>query len=138
MDGVKPSLSLDETDMPYVLCLLLFISGVAFAAGPRLECAATTHDFGTVASTAVVTQVFVLANSGDAPLKIEWTRACCGVTAELATNVVAAGTNTTLRLVLTLNGQLGRVEKAIYVMSNDPAQPVCRLVLACGIKAARP
>lgn len=109
---------------------LLFFAGLASGASPRLECAAPAHDFGVVASTAVVAHVFSLSNTGDAPLKIDWVRACCGVTADLSTNVVAAGTNTSLRLTLTLDGQSGRVQKAIYVNSNDPKHPVYRLVLS--------
>ena len=115
--------------MNYILSILTLCAGAAMA-GPKLECADATYDFGVVASTAVVSRVFQLANRGDAPLRIEWTRACCGATADLSTNEVAAGTNAALRITLALDGKMGRVEKAIYVMSNDPLVPVFRLTVA--------
>ena len=62
-------------------------------------------------------------------------RVCCGATAEVATNRVAAGTNTTLRVTLALAGKQGQVEKAIYVMSNDPVAPVFRLSIMAAVPA---
>jgi len=114
--------------MPYFLASLLLIAGVAWG-GARIECAAPAHDFGAVGGTGIVSHVFLIANAGDATLKIDWTRVCCGATAEWATNTVAVGTNTALRVTLALEGKLGQVERAIYVMSNDPVTPVFRLTL---------
>ena len=112
-----------------VFSIILLIAGTAFAAGPRLECVAPAHDFGAVGSTTVVAHVFLIVNAGDAPLQIDWTRVCCGATADWATNVVAVGTSTTLRVTLAMAGKMGRVERAIYVMSNDPIRPIFRLTL---------
>ena len=120
--------------MSYLMSILMLMAGTALA-GPRLECTASAYDFGVVASTAVVTHVFVLANVGDEPLRIDWTRVCCGSTAEVATNRVPAGTNTTLRVTLAMAGKQGQVEKAVYVMSNDPVTPVFRLSIMATVPA---
>jgi hypothetical protein len=102
---------------------------VANADGPRLACSAPLYDFGRADSTVNVSHVFLLTNTGDAPLSIKRVRVCCGATAMLGTNTIAAGTSTTLRVTLALDGKLGRVEKAIYVLSNDPVAPIFRLAL---------
>ena len=107
----------------------MLLAAGATLAGPRMECAGPAYDFGAVSSTAVVSHVFVIANMGDAPLKIDWVRVCCGATADLATNAVAAGTNITLRVTMALDGKQGQVERAIYVTANDPVAPVLRLTL---------
>ena len=107
---------------------MLMAAGVVFA-GPRMECVGPAQDFGSVSSTSVVSHVFVIANTGDSPLKIDWVRICCGATADLATNAVAAGTNTTLRVTVSMEGKLGQVERAIYVTANDPVAPVLRLTM---------
>ncbi len=108
---------------------VMWLAVGAALAGPQMECVGPAHDFGSVSRTSVVSHVFVIANSGDAPLKIDWTRVCCGATADWTTNVVAAGTSTTLRVTLAMAGKIGRVERAIYVMSNDPVRPIFRLTL---------
>ena len=109
------------------LIVILLLGAGAALAGPRVECAAPAYDFGSVSSTSVVSHVFVIANTGDAPLKIDGVRVCCGATADLATNVVAVGTNTTLRVNVSMHGKQGQVERAFYVTVNDSATPLLRL-----------
>ncbi|MEI6210506.1 MAG: DUF1573 domain-containing protein, partial [bacterium] len=62
-----------------VQIIVVLLLGVGSAlAGPRAECAAPVYEFGSVSSTAVVAHVFVIANTGGAPLKIDGVRVCCG------------------------------------------------------------
>ena len=82
-----------------------------------------------------VTHVFVIWNRGDAPLEISRVRSCCGATATLAEQVVAPGTNTSVRVVASLRGRGGQVRKNIYVASNDPRRPQYHLGLVGSVSA---
>lgn len=84
---------------------------------------------------ASVVHVFVIWNRGDAPLEISRVRSCCGATATLAEQVVAPGTNTTVRVVASLRGLRGQVRRNIYVASNDPRQPQYHLGLVGSVAA---
>lgn len=117
------------------LCIALVAPILALAAetgtegGPRLVCDKPEFDFGIVDNNTSVEHVFVLKNEGDKPLDIKKVRACCGASAKLEKNIVAPGSNTTVKVKLSLRGRTGRQRKAMVVMSNDPKQPNYQLVI---------
>ena len=112
-----------------IFCVVALVVDCAVA-GPRIACKEADYSFGTVAEDCkTVEHVFILANEGDAGLQIGNVRACCGATASIATNSVAPGTNTTLKIVLSLQGRSGELRKSIYVASNDPGQPLFQVRL---------
>ncbi|MFZ4396837.1 MAG: DUF1573 domain-containing protein [Kiritimatiellia bacterium] len=93
-------------------------------AAPKITCKAAESSFGTVAENGgTVEHVFTIENEGDAVLQIGYVRACCGSTASIATNSIAPGSNTALKVVLSMSGRHGEVRKSIFVGSNDPKQP---------------
>lgn len=102
---------------------------------PVIHCDEPVFSFGDRSTAASVAHVFVIWNRGDAPLEISRVRACCGATATLADQVVAPGTNTTVRVVASLRGRRGQVQRNIYVASNDPRQPQYRLGLVGSVAA---
>jgi hypothetical protein len=109
--------------------LHLPLHSLAAGIGPRLACRQAEHLFGVVENHKSIEHVFTLANDGDAALQIGNVRACCGATASIAINSIAPGSNTTLKVVLSLQGRNGEQRKSFYVASNDPKQPYYQLRL---------
>jgi len=111
------------------LALSAFLQPQDGSAAPKIACKAAEYAFGAVEDNKPVEHVFVISNEGDAALQIGNIRACCGATASIATNSIAAGSNTTLKVVLSLQGRSGEQRKSFYVGSNDTKQPYYQLRL---------
>jgi len=109
-----------------VACLSLAATA---GAGPVAECAAPDCDFGTQTDEVVVRHVFRVANRGDAPLVLRVGRACCGAQVAVPVQAVPPGGSDEVRVDLTLRGRSGKVVKAVYVQTNDPAHAVLRFEL---------
>ncbi|MEI6211814.1 MAG: DUF1573 domain-containing protein [bacterium] len=104
--------------------LLVVLFACTAHAAPRIACKTAEYSFGTVPENAgTVEHVFTIENEGDAVLQIGDVRACCGSTASIATNSIAPGSNTALKVALSMSGRNGELRKSIYVGSNDPKQP---------------
>ena len=110
--------------LPFAFAVRAGQAADALPPAPQLVCEQPLYDFGQAANTGAVSHVFVIANRGTAPLTIDRIHACCGASAHVAENTVAAGSNTTLEITLSLQGRQGAVNKAVYVHSNDPQ---CRI-----------
>lgn len=111
-----------------IVCIALassaFLQPQDGSATPRIACKEADYSFGTVTEDSkTVEHVFTIANEGDATLQIGNIRGCCGATVSMATNFIAPGSNTALKVVLSLQGRNGDLRKSIYVSSNDPKQP---------------
>ncbi len=78
----------------------------AALAGPRLVCEKDVFDFGERSSVETVQHTFRLENRGDADLRIERIRACCGATAALSATVLAPGGSAELEVNFSLRGEL--------------------------------
>jgi len=112
----------------YLLAVFCALYGSAFAGTPHIVCTDTAFDFGTVASTQVVTRAFILKNDGEAPLVFEKVRSSCGcTTATLSDKTTPPGSNCTVAVTMTMKGRTGLQHKALYVHSNDPTQPILQL-----------
>ncbi len=96
---------------------------------PGIVCTNRVFDFGVIAGGEPVEHDFILANPGSLPLKISKVRACCGASALLSTNIVQPGSNTVLRISLPVPGGSVKINKSIYVHSNDPTSPILQLKL---------
>jgi hypothetical protein len=105
----------------------LAVAASPATAAPRLACDAPSHDFGTRDNTETVRHVFRLRNEGDSPLRIERVRACCGATVSFAATNLAAGATADVPVLLSLLGRSGPQRKSLFVVSDDPAQPLFRL-----------
>lgn len=116
--------------MPTLFCLLLALSGTAWAAStPRIVCPDPVHDFGARNSAESIEHVFTIRNEGEALLEIGNVRACCGASASIADKLIQPGSNTPLKVVFSLAGRTGRQNKTFYVGSNDPKEPYLQLRL---------
>ena len=96
---------------------------------PKIACKQPVHEFGAVDNSQSVEHTFVMWNEGEAPLEIGRVRACCGATAEIADKTILPGTNTTLKIKLSLRGRNGKQQKSFYIASNDPEQRYYQLQL---------
>lgn len=111
----------------FALIALQYACGSAQAAGSgRLSCESYAFNFGVLAETCTVTKVFELKNTGSGVLDISKVRTCCGASAGVVTNTVPAGGSTALTIQMPLAGRSGAFTKSIYVLSNDPVNPVCQ------------
>ena len=110
-----------------LLLVLLGFSFPAWAGAPRIACDSTEFHFGRADNGKSVEHYFVIHNRGDAPLLLGKLRACCGASMNVATNVIAPGTNTMLHIELSLKGRRGKQRKSFYVASNDKRQPYLQL-----------
>jgi hypothetical protein len=112
-----------------LVSVALFRFVVSASAAPQISCTNTTYNFNVSNEVSAVENTFVLTNTGDEDLVFGQVRSCCGSKTSLRDKVVAPGSNTTLNVKLSLRGRHGKVNKSIYVASNDPKQSHLQLKL---------
>ena len=119
-----------------ILFLIVAISVASFAQlyGPKLLVQPTTHDFGEITQGDKVTHVFILTNNGGDLLIIEKVQASCGCTAANPDkNELAPGESTNLEVVFNSAGRNGAQKKNITIKSNDPENPLVKLVVTATV-----
>lgn len=108
-----------------VLCVLA--CSCAALAGPRVQTGTRTCDFGAAASTSIVEFAVAITNTGDSELVIDKIRGCCGATIDLGSKRLPPGSNTAMRMKISLAGRQGAMNKSIYLVSNDSVEPFYEL-----------
>lgn len=104
-----------------------FSVGTALAA-PNLKIDESTYDFGEVYQGEKVLHTFAFENTGDEPLVIDRVRSSCGCTAVLlSAKNLAPGSQGEVQANFDSTRFRGKVQKTIYLYSNDPNQPVMQL-----------
>ncbi len=109
--------------------------------GPRIAVEPASFDFGQALMNKTLTKDFVLRNFGDEPLKIGEITTSCGCTvAELGERdrVIAPGGHTRLSVSLQTRGNEGRLQKTVYVRSNDPARATLQINLTVTVVRSGP
>lgn len=90
---------------------------------PQMSFSEEDWDFGIVKPNDVPTHVFMVKNEGGEDLIIERVRASCGcVKASISTKRIPPGGTTQLKATFDTAGYDGKVEKDIYIKSNDPQE----------------
>ena len=104
---------------------------------PDLEKTNYVYDFGVIYTEAPpVEETLVVKNIGTKPLVIEKVTASCGCTAALLSDsTIPPGGEGTIKLThdgaqMKQHGQLGPVTHYVDILSNDPAAPQVRFVIA--------
>lgn len=100
-------------------------------AGPAIEIASASHDFGVVKYGEVVSHNFVVKNNGNKPLQITKLSTSCGCTsAKMADEdkIIPPGESREVQVsfdpaVHKDDGDLGELTRIIYIKSNDPDNP---------------
>ena len=129
--------SIDRFAKTLTLSLFCALSVGLLAAreGPSLKFAEEKWDFGEVKEGQVKTHVFVFTNQGDAPLLIKRVRTSCGCAAALISDKnVAPGKKGELKITLNSRGYEGKINKFVYVETNDRSQPVKQLQISAMIE----
>jgi hypothetical protein len=124
------------TGKTMVLLVLLSLPTLVMAGnGPRITFDKQTHDYGKVKYGETVTEEFVFTNSGDETLVIEQLRASCGCTKAIkgSSRIPAGGKSKIVAELDTSDLKPGMKQKAIYVHSNDPQNPMVKLILLADV-----
>lgn len=97
---------------------------------PVLDCTKPTYLFGSFETGASLDHVFILRNTGEAPLTIHSARPDCGCSVvHLPDKIISPGQSMPVRVQLSLKNLRGPVEKRVVISSDDPARPNFFLVL---------
>ena len=113
--------------------------GVIGAAAGKIQVDNVAYAFGSVIAGTFVSHGFIVTNIGDSPLTVTSVRTSCGCTVvDLEKTVLAAGESEVLRADLSTNGCHGRIEKRIYVESDDHTNALVTLRLAGVVNPAQP
>lgn len=116
----------------FTLCLGSFASGEA---GAKIKFKEDSIDFGKIKQGEVLTHVFVFQNVGEETLKIKSVQSSCGCTAALITKKeIVPGEKGEVKVTFNSRGFRGKVNKYIYVETNDPAQSSKRLSISANIE----
>jgi len=101
---------------------ILFLMAVGLWADPSAEVKELEYDFGKIKEGEVINHVFYLKNVGTDTLIIGRVHSSCGCTAALVSNdEIAPGDSAEIKATFRSKGFSGKVEKKIYVDTNDPA-----------------
>lgn len=124
-----------------VLAVLLGVTclGVIGFAAAKIQVDSVAYDFGRVIAGTFVSHGFIITNVGDSPLTIKSVRTSCGCTVvDLEKTVLSAGESEVLQADLSTNGYHGRIEKRIYVESDDHTNASVTLRLTGVVNPAQP
>ena len=102
---------------------------------PQLVAESPIVDLGRLQKGERAETEFVLANRGDAPLKIKSVQPACGCTVASFDAEIAPGGTGKVRATLDTSTLAGSVAKSITVLSNDPKTPRTTLTLRAEIVA---
>jgi hypothetical protein len=87
-------------------------------------------DFGTLHSSMKVKRLVTVRNDGTDTLRVSEVSTSCGCTAALLSRpLIAPGDSGTLSVSFDPRNFTGRVEKAVSMMTNDPADPKPHIII---------
>ena len=91
---------------------------------PQITISEEEWDFGKVKPEMKPNHTFTVINKGNEDLIIERVRASCGcVQTSISTNRILPGKSAELKATFSTVGYEGKLEKFIYIKSNDPEEP---------------
>jgi hypothetical protein len=97
---------------------------------PQITISEEEWDFGKVMLDVKPSHKFTITNKGNEDLIIERVRASCGcVQTSISTNRILSGKSAELEAVFSTVGYEGKLEKIIFINSNDPNIPEKRIKL---------
>lgn len=87
-------------------------------------------DYGMVKPNDKPTHIFIITNEGDEELIIERVRVSCGcVKTSISTKNIKSGKSAELKATFDTTGYDGKINKDVYIKSNDPLEPEKRISL---------
>ena len=92
------------------------------ANAPKIAFSESTFEFQPIKQGEKVEHIFTISNNGKSDLIIRKVRASCGCTAvSPKERVVTAGGSTTMKVIFNSAGKVGKQNKTITIITNDPA-----------------
>ncbi len=108
--------------------------GAEVAMVPVLSMKQESIDLGSFGQGRVINTSTVVVNKGKRDLQIKALQGNCAcITAETSKKIIKPGDSTTLKISFTPQNRGGTQQKAITVYSNDPRNPVQRLLIQASI-----
>lgn len=102
---------------------------------PTLQLSAEKWDFGVIREGDIVERDFIIKNKGRGSLFIlEIIASCDCTTVTVADEEVSAGEKTSFKVTFDSKGLNGIVQRMIVIRSNDPDQPIKRLIITGKVK----
>ena len=109
------------------LILLLILS---CSSSSKIEFKELSYDFGRVKQNSVLEHVFVFKNIGSSTLTIDQIKPSCGCTGVLLSSKdIPAGGEGNIKATLTIGASSGKLNKSIYVYTNDKNNQILKLKL---------
>lgn len=102
---------------------------------PVIEVSPEFFDFGDVAYGDLAEYVFIIKNTGDAPLEIKRiSTSCACTTAKAATQIILPGQQTELTVSYNTGAMsgphgMGEQDRIIYIQSNDPNNSQTEIII---------
>ncbi len=94
------------------------------ANAPAISFDNNTFNFADIKQGVKVEYTFTISNNGKSDLFIRKVKASCGCTAvKPAQEMIPAGESTTMKVIFDSRGKVGKQNKTITVISNDPKHP---------------
>lgn len=111
------------------------LSKEELANAPVFKIASATFDIGDMPPSTTKEVEFKFTNDGKRDLIIRHIRSTCGCTAvnQSSSNIVKPGESGTIKATFNSGSYKGRVTKAIYVYTNDPAHSEVLLMLNANV-----
>lgn len=106
---------------------------------PDITVATTRHDFGPVQQGVVATTEIAMRNAGGSDLKIEAVSTSCGCTsAQVQPEVIPPGGEGRLLIQYDSGAHpdSGRVQRHIYIASNDPDKAEVEVIITADVRPA--
>ena len=117
----------------FIIIVIIIVAGSIVISGnlssksgrsPQITISEEEWDFGLVKPEEKPTHVFTIRNEGNEDLIIERVRVSCGcVQTSISTNRILPGKSAELKVIFDTMGYEGKLEKLIYIKSNDPEEP---------------
>ncbi len=105
------------------------------ASAPVIYFPETKHDFGIIKQGYIASYTFKFYNKGNSVLKIKDVGTSCGCTAAVVKDdSIAPGKEGEIRVQFDPTGRVGKLERQITVMSNDPKNTYAELRIYAEVK----
>jgi hypothetical protein len=119
--------------------VLFFVTGLVLAQqSPKIIVKPMHYDLGNIKQGKIVTKVYRVKNEGSGKLIIKDVNATCGCTAvKPMKNELKAGESTELKVTFNSTGRMGKQEKTVYIISNDPVNSTLQITFSANILAEK-
>ena len=117
----------------FIIIVIIIVTGYIVISGnfssksewpPQITISEEEWDFGKVKPEIKPNHTFTVINKGNKDLIIERVWASCGcVQTSISTNRIIPGKSAELNATFNIVGYEGKLEKLIYIKSNDPGEP---------------